>query len=76
MLTRHRVGAFLIGAFGGLWVGLLGRLFLGPMPVAFSVLAYWAIGGAIACALLGALFPRVVTVVLYPFAMLGSGFGN
>lgn len=76
MRTRDRVGAFFIGGFGGLWVGLLGRLMFGPMPVAFSVVGYWALGGAIVCALLGVVHPRVVTVLLYPFSMLGFGVGS
>ena len=76
MRTRDRVGAFFIGGFGGLWVGLIGRLVFGPTPVSLSVLAYWVVGGAFACALLGILFPRVVTMVLYPFAMFGGGVGS
>jgi hypothetical protein len=71
--TRDRVGAFFVGAFGGFWVGLLGRVFLGAMPVGFTVLAYWALGTAIAGALLGVLMPRVVTVLLYPFSTFGVG---
>lgn len=71
MRARDRVSAFFIGGFGGFWMGLIGRLVFGPMPVALTVLGYWALGSAIACALLGVLFPRVVTVVLYPFTMLG-----
>ena len=71
--TRDRVGAFFVGAFGGFWVGLLGRLFLGPMPVGFTGLAYWALAAASVCALLGVLMPRVVTVLLYPFSTFGIG---
>jgi hypothetical protein len=74
--TRDRVGAFFIGGFGGFWVGLLGRLMFGPLPVELGILGYWAVAGAIACAILGAVFPRVATVVLYPFSMFGLGIGS
>jgi len=67
------VGAVLIGAIGGFWVSLLGRLFFGPMPVSLTALAYWAIGGVIVGVILGIIFPRVVSVVLYPFSFLGIG---
>ena len=71
--TVDRVGAMGIGAFGGVWIGVLGRMFLGPMPVAFSTLGYWALGSIIVGAVLGIFFPRVVRVVLYPFALFGVG---
>ena len=43
------------------------------MPVSLTELGYWAVGGIIAGIILGLLFPRVVSVVLYPFALLGIG---
>ena len=70
---RDRVGAVAIGAIGGFWVGLLGRLMLGSMPVSLSTLGYWAIGSVVVGVVLGVLFPRVVSVVLYPFSFLGVG---
>ena len=71
--TRDKVGAVLIGVVGGFVVGLLGRLSLGSMPVSFAELAYWAVGGMIGGMVFGILFPRVVTVVLYPVVFIGSG---
>jgi len=71
--VRDRVGAVLIGMIGGFWLGLLGRVFFGPMPVSFTALTFWAVGGVIVGAVLGVIFPRVVSVVLYPFAFLGIG---
>jgi len=43
------------------------------MPVSFTELGYWAVGGIVVGIILGLLFPRVVSVVLYPFAFLGIG---
>lgn len=51
-----RIEAIGIGAFGGFWIGVLGRMLLGPMPVAFSTLGYWAVGSIIVGAGLG-IFP-------------------
>lgn len=63
-----RIWAALIGGFGGFWMGLLGRVFLGSMPVSLTVLAYWAIGAAVAGVVLGVLFPKATTIVLFPFS--------
>ena len=73
MRVRDRVGAVVIGMIGGFWLGLLVRVFFGPMPVSFTALAFWAVGGVIVGAILGVIFPRVVSVILYPFAFLGIG---
>lgn len=72
---RDRIGAVAIGAIGGFWVGLLGRLMLGPMPVSLATLGYWAIGSIVVGIILGVIFPRAVSVVLYPFSFLGVGSG-
>lgn len=69
--TRDRVLGAIVGAFAGFWLGLLGRLFLGPTPVSFEVLAYWTFGGVVVGVLTGIFFPRATTVFLYPFAFIG-----
>lgn len=69
--TRDRVAAVFIGIFGGFWIGFLGRLMLVPMPVDFVDLGLWAIGGMIAGAVLGVIFPRAVSVALFPFSIFG-----
>ena len=66
-----RIWGALIGAFGGFWVGLLGRVFLGGVPVSLTVLAYWAFGAAVAGLVLGAVFPKASTAVLFPFSTFG-----
>lgn len=70
---RDRVGAVAIGALGGFWIGLLGRLILGSMPVSLFTLGCWAIGSAVIGVILGVIFPRAVSVVLFPFSFLGVG---
>lgn len=68
---RDKVAAVVIGAFVGFWFGLLGRLMLGPMPVSVTTLLWWAAGGIVTGVILGVRFPRAVTILLGPFAMLG-----
>jgi hypothetical protein len=68
--TLDRVAAFFLGAFGGFWIGLLGRLFFGPMPMGIVALGYWGAAGAVLAAVLGIAFPRAVMVVLYPFTFI------
>jgi hypothetical protein len=70
--VRHRVLAASIGAFGGFWVGLLGRLLLGPMPIEFSTLVYWSVGGILLGIAAGLVFPRAITIILFPFSTIGG----
>jgi hypothetical protein len=70
------VVAVLIGAFGCFWVAVIGRLVFISGPVDLLVLGYWAVGGAIVGAVLGLLFPRVITVILYPVAAIATSIGN
>jgi hypothetical protein len=73
MRPADRLWAIIIGLIGGFWLGLIVRLSFGPMPVSFQVLGYWIIGGMIVGGVLGYLFPRVVSIILYPFTLLGIG---
>ena len=73
---RDRINAFFIGACGGLWAGLFAGLFVAPMPVSIPELAYYAFGGSMLFAASGTFFPRIVTLVLYPFTLLSFGGSN
>jgi EamA domain-containing membrane protein RarD len=66
------LGAF-VGALAGLWIAVLGRVFLGDMPVSFSALAEIAMIGAGCGVALGASFPKIVLILGFPFASLGVG---
>ena len=67
----ERLGAFLLGAWAGLWLGVIGRLVLGAMPIPLEELFWFAAGTAIALAVLGLVFPKYVTCIAYPFSFLG-----
>jgi hypothetical protein len=71
--VRDRVLGAFVGALAGLWIAVLGRLFLGEMPVSFAALAEVAMIGAACGAMLGATFPKAVLILGFPFASLGVG---
>jgi hypothetical protein len=66
------VGA-LVGAFGCFWIGVLGRLFVGPTPVSLETIAWWALGSVAVGLTLGIVFPKVTTCVCFPFSTIGVG---
>jgi hypothetical protein len=69
--ARDRLLGAFVGAVAGLWVAVIGKLFLGDMPVAFSVLAEFGMMGAGCGVVLGAAFPKIVLILGFPFASLG-----
>jgi len=71
--SGDRVSAAFVGLFAGFWIGLLGRLILVDGPTSISVLLYWGASIAVVSAILGALFPRHVMIVFYPFTFFGVG---
>lgn len=73
---KDRVLGAAVGGFGGLWIGVLGRLFLGPMPVSFSTIGWWALYAAITGVLFGIAFPKLTLCVCYPFSTFGGGIGT
>ena len=73
---KDRVVGALIGAFGCFWIGILGRLFLGPTPVDGVTLGWWALGSVIVGVALGVTFPKVTTCVCFPFSSFGIGSGT
>lgn len=68
---KDRVIAAIIGAMGGFWIGALGRIIFGAMPVSFSVVGWWALASAVTGVVLGLLFPKTITCVCYPFSTFG-----
>ena len=61
----------LVGGLGGFWIGALGRIALGSTPVALGEVAVWGLSVAACCAVAGFVFPKPVTVVLFPFSIFG-----
>ena len=73
---RDRVRGAVIGGAGCFWVGLLGRVILGPTPVSFAVVGAWALGGVFAGAILGVFFPKVTSTICFPFSTFGMTGGT
>jgi hypothetical protein len=70
---RDRLMGALVGGLGCFWIGLLGRLALGPLPVPLATLGGWALGAMLAGILLGICFPKSVSVLCFPFSSFGGG---
>ncbi|MBU2256846.1 MAG: hypothetical protein KKH53_18725 [Gammaproteobacteria bacterium] len=70
---KERISAAGVGLFGGFWLGLLAGLVFGSLPIPLVDLLIWAGLGACVGALLGAIWPRVIGIVLLPFAVCGIG---
>jgi hypothetical protein len=68
---RDRLMGAIVGGMGCLWIGTLGRIIFGTLPVAFYLVAHWAIAGALVGIVLGVAFPKVVTCICFPFATSG-----
>ena len=70
---RDRVVGGMVGLFGGFWVGLLGWVALGPTPATFASLCAWVVVAVLVGAVAGAKWPKVSTLILFPFATFGGG---
>jgi hypothetical protein len=74
--TKDRVLGATIGGIGCFWIGALGRIIVGPLPVSVSIVGWWAAGGVAVGVVLGVLFPKVVACVCFPFSTFGGGIGT
>ncbi len=70
---RDRLLGSVVGMFGCFWIGVLGRVIIGPLPVPLQALAWWAIGSVATGVALGILFPKATACICFPFAISGGG---
>ncbi len=70
-----RILAIVMGAFGGFWLGLFACMAFASTPVPLQEVAYWLGSGALVGVILGAIFPRVIMIIFYPFMFITIG-GN
>lgn len=64
------LGAF-VGGLGCLWIGGLGRVFLGPLPVSLHTVIEWALAAGTVGVVLGVCFPKTITCMCFPFSTFG-----
>lgn len=69
--AKDRAVGAVVGGLGGFWIGVLGRIMLGALPVSLGEVAIWALAAAMCGASAGITFPKLVTVVLFPFLTFG-----
>lgn len=69
--AKDRVVGAIVGGFGGFWIGGLGRIILGALPVSLGEVAIWALATAMCGIGAGIAFPKPVTVILFPFSTFG-----
>jgi hypothetical protein len=70
--TDRILGA-VIGGLGSFWIGLFGRITIGPSPISISALCVWALISALTGIIFGIRFPKVVSIICFPFSMIGIG---
>jgi len=73
---KDRIMGVVVGAIGCFWIGVLGRIILGPLPVPVSTLGWWAAASVAIGGVLGVFFPKVVCCVCFPFSTIGGGSGT
>ncbi len=71
---RERSAGAAVGGIAFLWIGVFGRIGLGPLPASFATVAGWAVASAVLGALLGVRFPKLVILVLFPLTTLGGSW--
>ena len=75
--SSDRFRSAVIGGIGAFLIGMFLRLILGLNPVSVGTLGLWGLAGALTGIILGACFPKIVGMLMFPFAMLGLGsFGS
>lgn len=74
--ARDRVLGALVGGIGSFWLGVLGRIILGPHPISLETVAWWALGSVLVGMVIGLVFPKATTCLLFPFSTLGVGGGT
>lgn len=71
--AKDRVLGAVVGGFGCFWIGVLGRIALGPTPVSLVELGWFALGSLAVGVALGIAFPKITTCALFAFSTIGGG---
>jgi hypothetical protein len=71
--SKERAATTLISGWAGLWFGAIGCVVFNQAPFPFGVMVQWAVAGSALSAVLGALFPKSMRCLAFPFTFLGFG---
>lgn len=74
--ANDRFKSSVLSGFAGFWIGALGRLIFGPSSSSLAELFYYGLGGVFVGIVLGAMFPKVMRIIAFPFAFFGVGGGT
>ncbi|MBA8884909.1 hypothetical protein [Dokdonella fugitiva] len=69
--VRDRTSGMIVGGMAGFWIGALGRILVGQLPVGIGAVLLCGLAGIIAGAIFGRLCPKVALVLLLPLATFG-----
>lgn len=72
----ERISSIVLGGWAGLWIGGLGRIALGQLPIPLGEVFWAAIAVAVLLAAAGAVFPKLVRCLCFPFAFFGAAGGG
>ncbi len=71
--AKDRILGAVVGTLGGFWIGVIAWLMFGVVPAPLAAVIPWVIVAMAIAIILGIVFPKPVTVLLFPFSMFGIG---
>lgn len=71
--AKDRVLGIAVGGMGGFWIGVLAFIAFGPSSISFTYLGLWVISSIALGIVAGAIFPKSVTIALFPLTFFGGG---
>jgi hypothetical protein len=71
--TSDRVLGAVVGGWGAALMGFIGTVVVGSSPFSLSTLGWSVLGSALTGVVIGMLWPKLTTAVLFPFTTLGGG---
>lgn len=70
--TKDRVTSAFMGFWAGIWLGIIFALIFNN-PASIATLFWSASSGAVACSIIGSIFPKYPRVVFIPFCLFAIG---
>lgn len=71
VVLKDRILGSIVAAMGMFWIGVLGGVMACDLPASFSSVAWIGLASSAVGLALGMRFPKIATLVLFPFAITG-----